>query len=96
MSYDVEACVLCGSETTDRAMRLVEWTEPVGGEAYAHIPTCADRAACRYRVEIVLGEPWPVDDRTPAPVKPTPDPEPPAPVIEATTQPEEEVIPWLQ
>jgi hypothetical protein len=89
MSYTIEACVLCGSDTEPRVMALIEWTEPIGRDLWAHVPRCVDRAACRYRVELVLGEPWPVNDGTPAPVKPVTAPEPPAPVVE-------EEISWLR
>lgn len=88
------ACVLCGSETAPRVMAIVEWLEPIGREAWSHVPRCVDRAACRERVELVVGEPWPVNDRTPAPDRPMPSAEPPPAVVEATT-PIEEVISWL-
>lgn len=104
MAHGIEACVLCGSETSDRAMSLVEWTEPVGNSRYAHIPRCVDRAACRHQVEVVLGEPWPVADRTPAPEKPAAvapvdpppaDPLPPEPAAPPVVEPVlEEVLPW--
>lgn len=91
MSHAIEACVLCGSETAERVMAIVEWTEPIGREQWSHVPRCVDRVACRERVELVLGEPWPVDDDTPAPVKPKPVPtvEPPQPDVE-------EEIAWLR
>lgn len=67
------ACSLCGSETEPTAMSLVEWLEPIDGEIWSHVPRCVDRPACRARVELPkpagLGEPWPVNDRTPAPVR---------------------------
>jgi hypothetical protein len=86
-----EACVLCGSESTPTRRELVEWREPVRSDAtgklevWSHVPRCLDRVACRSRVELELGEPWPIDDATPAPVRPVPAPDP---------APEEE-SPWL-
>lgn len=103
MPHGIEACVLCGSETSDRTMSLVEWIEPVGNSRYAHIPRCVDRAACRHQVEVVLGEAWPVADRTPAPERtyllgdppPPGDPLPPEVAAPPVVEPEaEEVLPW--
>jgi hypothetical protein len=68
VTHKAGACVLCGSETTDTRAQLVEWTDPVGGR-WSVIPRCLDRAACRYRVEVEINEPWPVRDTTPAPMR---------------------------
>lgn len=69
---DPRPCSLCGSET-ETVTALVEWLEPIDGQLWSSIPRCIERAACRARVELPkpagLGEPWPVDDRTPAPVR---------------------------
>jgi hypothetical protein len=93
VTHAIEACVLCGSETRDRAMSTVEWIEPIGNERWSWIPRCVDRPACRETVELALGEPWPVNDRTPIPTRPMPVVEP-APAVVAPI--EEEVIPWLK
>ncbi len=58
-------CAICGSETEPTRLELLEWREPVDGKRYDHVPRCLDRVACRARTE--LSEPWPVEDRTPAP-----------------------------
>ena len=55
MTRSIEACVLCGAETGDRVMAIVEWSEPIGRETWSHVPRCVDRAACRATVEVVLG-----------------------------------------
>jgi NMD protein affecting ribosome stability and mRNA decay len=93
MSYAIGGCVLCGSETEPRVMALIEWTEPISRERWSHVPRCVNRAGCRERVESVIGEPWPVLDRTPAPpeVRPVP-PEEPSPPVAA----EEAELPWLR
>jgi hypothetical protein len=99
MTRSIEGCVLCGAETGDRVMAIVEWTEPIGHERWTNIPRCVDRAACRHTVEVVLGEPWPVADGTPPPVRPMPDPssmppaEAPAPVATSAV---EEILPWMR
>lgn len=93
MTHAIDACVLCGSETADRVMTTVEWIEPIGNERWSWIPRCVDRPACRYQVEIVLGEPWPINDRTPVPVRPAEPvatPDVPAPDVD------EEEIAWLR
>lgn len=69
MSQAIGGCVLCGAETEPRVMALVEWAEPIGREQWSHVPRCVDRDACRSRVEVVLREPWPLNDGTPAPVR---------------------------
>ena len=87
-----EACVLCGSETGPTRRELVEWSEPVRSDAtgklevWSHVPRCLDRIACRARVELTNGEPWPVDDRTPAPQRPA---------AVAVAEPAQEESPWL-
>jgi hypothetical protein len=84
-----DSCVLCGNDVgTEVRMQLVEWREPIGKEIWSHIPRCSDAIACRARVENVLGEPWPIDDDTPATPKPAAAVEPAADV--------EELIPWLR
>jgi len=84
--HSIGPCLLCGSETEDRAMAFVEWREPVGNQIWSHIPICRDRAACRSRVETVLEEPWPLRDGTPAPPRPP-----------AVTEPElEPASPWRE
>jgi len=93
MTRSIEACVLCGAETGDRVMAIVEWSEPIGRETWSHVPRCVDRAACRATVEVVLGEPWPVADGTPAPVKPVPPAEAAAPVATSAV---EEILPWMR
>lgn len=88
MSRAIDACVLCGSEAADRVMAIVEWLEPIGKEQWSHVPRCVDRPACRDRVERVLGEPWPVDDGTPAP-EPLPEPSSTPAVVQAATPQED-------
>lgn len=92
-----EPCCICGSETGPTKRELVEWREPVRNdltgklEVWSHVPRCIDRAACRARVELPkpagLGEPWPIDDDTPAPARPAPVAEP----VEV-----EELSPWFR
>lgn len=67
-------CGLCaetGPMPTAVRRLLVEWTDDaqaqLGVPRYQSIDRCVDRAACRARVERVLGVAWPVNDRTPAP-----------------------------
>ena len=67
MTHAPGPCLLCGSETTETRVMLVEWSEPIGNAIWSSVPRCVDRAACRERVERVIGERWPVNDRTPAP-----------------------------
>jgi hypothetical protein len=57
-------CALCGSETRETRVQLVEWTEPIGSQRWSVVPRCVDRVACRSDVE--TREPWPVADSTPA------------------------------
>lgn len=58
------ACLLCGADTGEVTVRLVEWAEPIGGRRYESLPRCRDIDACWSRVAL-LGEPWPLaDDRT--------------------------------
>ncbi len=68
-------CGLCaevGVEVSVVETRMVEWTDDamrgMGRPRYEVVARCVDRAACRSRVELVLEVPWPVNDRTPAPV----------------------------
>lgn len=96
MSPRSSACVLCGNDrVVDVRMQMIRWREPVGSEIYSTIPRCADSKACRDRIENVLGEPWPIDDGSPAtPAKrPAEDPEP---AVAAPTADVDEEIPWLR
>lgn len=83
MSQKPGDCVLCGSETAETRMQLVEWCEPVGTQRWSVIPRCTDRTACRARVEDVLGEAWPIADGTPARDHPDPMPVEPVPAANA-------------
>lgn len=87
-------CVLCGSETAETRLALVEWTEPVEGEGWSHVPRCVDRPACRLRVEgpkpAGLGERWPLNDRTPAPELPEP-----VAAVEPPAADAEEEVSWM-
>lgn len=53
----MHACALCGIESHDVTIRLVEWRVPVDGHRFDAVPRCKDREACRARVE-ALGEEW--------------------------------------
>lgn len=92
LSFD--ACGLCGVTGAEVHRRLVEWLEPVDGRTWSNIPRCDDRAACRARIELEQGGQWEVNDRTPAPVRPTPA-EPVSP-IDAPAPDVEEEIAWLR
>jgi hypothetical protein len=53
-------CALCGhTDRRDLVYRLAHWLEAEPGMAYEHIQACADRAACRARVQ-QQGESWPL------------------------------------
>jgi hypothetical protein len=57
---EVLACVVCGQESHDVRMALIEWRHPLdGGAVFDFVPRCADRTACRSRCE-AMGEDWPV------------------------------------
>ncbi len=73
------ACLLCGAETGEITVSLVEWREPIDARRWEHLPRCRDVEACWTRVTSVLGEDWPVNDGRPAraPVQPEQAPEPP-------------------
>lgn len=62
-------CALCGHQGHDVALALVEFVEPVAGKRFDLVPRCHDRISCRERVELVIREPWPVRDSTPAPAR---------------------------
>jgi hypothetical protein len=68
------ACLLCGAETGEITVRLVEWREPIDARIYEQLPRCREVDACWTRVTSIAGEDWPVNDGRPAraPV-PTPD-----------------------
>lgn len=76
-AYLLEAltCLICGHETSDRRAvdaHLARFREPVEGRLFATIPRCLDFAACRVRCE-ANGDAWPLDDGTPAPLRPVPE-----------------------
>jgi hypothetical protein len=77
-------CLLCGADTGEVQVVLVEWREPIGRKRYDHLPRCRDVDACWTRVTTVVGEDWPVADGRPAraPVQPEPPTEPPEAVVE--------------
>lgn len=60
------ACLLCGADTGEVTIRLVEWREPIPGRRYESLPRCRDVEGCWGRVAGVLGEDWPVNDGRPA------------------------------
>lgn len=75
----MERCELCGVESHEVRVELVEWTAAIQ-QAFG-LPTwdkalrCRDHQACRARME-ATGQPWPIrDDHT----HPTVEPPPPAP-----------------
>lgn len=55
-------CVLCGTESNDVSVGLIEWKEPPPSR-FTAAPRCRDHNACRTRVEL-LGEPWDLTDTT--------------------------------
>jgi hypothetical protein len=62
MFVEARTCSLCGrSSTTDVAIALTRWSDPIDGRRFEAMPRCRDRAACRARV-LANGERWPVDD----------------------------------
>lgn len=94
------ACGLCGDMTSVRS-RPTRWTPEAAKEqgkkgVYDVVDRCNDAQACRARVEGVMGETWPLDDRTvptrPADTPPDPMPAPVAPSPVAS----EEDIEWLR
>jgi len=59
------ACLLCGADTGEVTVRLVEWAEPIGGRRWESLPRCRDIDACWAQVVTVLAEDWPVADGRP-------------------------------
>lgn len=57
----MKTCLLCGHESHDVRVGLVEWKDPVGSERFSSIPRCQNRRACRARLE-AIGDEWPVWD----------------------------------
>lgn len=82
MSPQRLACLLCGADTGEITVRLVEWREPIGGRLYESIPRCVRIDDCWARVTTVVGEDWPVADGRPLrgapPAEPEPEPAVPA------------------
>ena len=76
------SCLLCGADTGEITVRLVEWREPIGGRLYESIPRCVRVDDCWSRVTTVVGEDWPVADGRPlhgsTSVEPEPEPAVPA------------------
>ena len=60
------ACLLCGADTGEVTVRLVEWAEPIADRRYDTLPRCAAVEPCWARVVGVLREAWPVNDGRPA------------------------------
>ena len=95
-------CGLCGETGPSTAVirRMTTWHEQaarsLGRPRFDVLDRCRDEQACRGRVEQVLGEPWPIDDRTVATVAVSPPdnpmPPPPAPAAVA----DEEDIEWMR
>ena len=86
------ACLLCGADTGEVTVRLVEWAEPIAGRIYDHLPRCRDVEPCWARAVGVLREAWPVNDGRPASVTS------PEPLQEATPTPADAPLPepsWL-
>jgi len=55
-----ERCRICGhADRRDLRYGLAHWRTAPPGMAYDHIEACADRAACRARVE-AQGDTWPL------------------------------------
>ncbi len=71
-----QACLLCGADTGEISMSLVEWAEPINGRRWESLPHCRDREACWSKVVHVLGEDWPVADGRPRRAPAASDPEP--------------------
>ena len=59
-----QTCVLCGTQASDVAMRLIAWKQPIGRDRYTAAPRCRDLSECRTRVE-ALNESWDVAERAP-------------------------------
>jgi len=57
------ACAICGAESHDVRMGLIEWRAPIDGVRFDFVPRCQDRTACRTRCE-AAGEEWPVPEAT--------------------------------
>jgi len=60
------ACLLCGADTGEIHVVLVEWREPVDHRRWQDLPRCRDVDACWTRVTSIAGEDWPVNDGRPA------------------------------
>ena len=64
-------CAICGRTGADISTKLVEYTDEAIAlyevPRYTVASRCDDRDACRARVELENGDPWPLNDRTPAP-----------------------------
>lgn len=78
------SCLLCGADSGEITVSLVEWREPIGTRRWQDVPRCRDVDACWSRVTGVLAEEWPVADGRPVRVpartpQPVPEPEPPPP-----------------
>ena len=54
-----ETCVLCGAESKDVSVGLIEWEQPIDGARFTAAPRCRDKAGCRSRVK-ANGEKWEV------------------------------------
>lgn len=83
------ACLLCGADTGEITVRLVEWREPIGGRLYESIPRCVRIDDCWARVTAVVEEDWPVADGRPVRA-PAPTPEPATVAAEVLPDPD-----WL-
>ncbi len=80
------ACLLCGAETGEITVRLIEWREPIDRRRYEHLPRCVRVDDCWARVTAIAGEDWPVNDGRPARA---PQPERPAEEAPADAPPED-------
>lgn len=98
MSRGQLSCLLCGADTGEVTVRLVEWREPIGSRLYDSIPRCVRVADCWTRTTAIVGEDWMVADGRPSRAVKLPDPEPvviPEPDPDWLTQPipQEEAAP---
>jgi len=85
------ACLLCGAETGDITVRLVEWREPIDRRRYENLPRCVRADDCWSRVTSIP-EDWPVNDGRPARA---PEPERPAETPPAVVPETQEDPEWL-
>lgn len=61
-------CAICGNRTAaEVSYRLIRWRDPLPGQVFDSAWQCLDRPACRERCA-AIGDLWPVDDKTPAPI----------------------------